>query len=148
VFVEYPPQPIRQVISARAARLTTQALKTVVAPGGTAVHASLDHYTVAGKTGTAQKPDLVHGGYLDKDSIHSFIGYFPADSPEVCISVVIDTPKNKRFASATAVPAFQRIAELVARSLKIRPDRDVTQTHPAMDPSAGGQLAALPVTQP
>lgn len=150
VFVEYPPQRVRQVVSEQAATLTTQALKTVVAEGGTGIKATLDHYTVAGKTGTAEKPDLVHGGYMDKESIHSFIGYFPADAPEICISVVLDGPGKARFASGTAVPTFQHIASQVALHLKIQPDRDVTRDHEGtgLEAKESRRLASVPATHP
>jgi cell division protein FtsI/penicillin-binding protein 2 len=143
VFVEYPPQPVRQVVSARAARLVTHALKSVVAQGGTAAKATLEHYTVAGKTGTAEKPDLVHGGYLEWENVHSFVGFFPADNPEVCLAVVIDAPPYNpyRYASSTAVPTFQRMAEQVARYLKIRPDRQIAPENPALASGAPDRLA-------
>ena len=55
VVAQYSPQRVRQVISEAAAKQMVKALKTVVSPEGTAPKAALEHYTVAGKTGTAQK---------------------------------------------------------------------------------------------
>src|SRR5437773_1372042 len=53
---KYQPQAVRQVISEETVKLMVQAMKRVVLPGGTAPQAALEHYTVAGKTGTGQKP--------------------------------------------------------------------------------------------
>jgi len=122
VFAEYHPQMVRQVISSQAARQMVAALKTVVSKEGTAPKAALEHYTVAGKTGTAQK--VVNGIYPPGKYISSFIGFFPADAPEVCISVVLDEPQKGYYGGQTAAPSFKSIAEQVASYLKIRPDRE------------------------
>jgi cell division protein FtsI/penicillin-binding protein 2 len=97
-----------------------EALKTVVSPEGTAPKAALDHYTVAGKTGTAQKVEggtYVHGKYVS-----SFIGFFPADNPEICISIVMDEPKEGYYGGMVAGPVFKQIGERSAAYLNIRPD--------------------------
>src|SRR5262249_31329664 len=86
VVAKYSPQQVRQAITPATAKLMVKALKTVVSPEGTAPKAALDHYTVAGKTGTAQKAE--HGGYAPGKYFASFIGFFPADNPELCISVM------------------------------------------------------------
>jgi cell division protein FtsI/penicillin-binding protein 2 len=120
IAVRYSPQPIRQVIGESAARSMIQALKTVVSPDGTAPKAAMEHYTVAGKTGTAQKVEggvYVHGKYVS-----SFIGFFPADNPELCISIVMDEPKEGYYGGAVAGPVFKQIAERAASYLNIRPD--------------------------
>lgn len=121
VVARYAPQPVRQVVSETAAKLTVEALKTVVSPEGTAPKAALEHYTVAGKTGTAQKAGP--GGYQPGKYISSFIGFFPADAPEVCVSVVLDEPKQGYYGGQVAAPLFKQIAERVANYLNIRPDR-------------------------
>ena len=124
VFAQYHPQMVRQVVSERAAQLTVTGLKNVVSTNGTALRARLDHYTVAGKTGTAEKP--LNGAYTD-EYVSSFFGFFPADKPEVCISVVLDEPEKVTgyYGGTTAAPIFKIIAEQVAKYLKIRPDREV-----------------------
>ena len=122
VFAEYHPQMVRQVISPRAARQTVTALKTVVAKEGTGAKGALEHYTAGGKTGTAQK--VVNGIYPPGKYISSFIGFFPADAPELCISVVLDEPQRGYYGGQTAAPVFKNIAEQAASYLKIRPDRE------------------------
>jgi cell division protein FtsI/penicillin-binding protein 2 len=139
LFAEYPPQPVRRAVGEQAARDMVEAMKTVVSSEGTALKARLDNYKVAGKTGTAQIAS--QGGYLHGKNIHSFIGFFPADSPEVCLSVVIDQPSVGRFASQTAAPTFRKIAEQIAQHLKIRPDQEITREEDPAVPSRQGRLA-------
>ncbi len=105
VAVKYYPQPMRRVISEAAARDMVEALKTVVTEDGTAVAAGMTNYTVAGKTGTAQKVD--GHKYLDK-YYASFIGFFPADNPEICIYVAMDAPKGRRITAARSPRRFSR----------------------------------------
>jgi cell division protein FtsI/penicillin-binding protein 2 len=126
VFAQYHPQMTRQVISETASRQLVQALKRVTSTNGTAVKARMEHFTVAGKTGTAQKAG--GGRYLDGKYYSSFIGFFPADAPELCISVVLDEPKNGHYGGQTAAPFFKAIAEQAASYLKIKPEREEVNT--------------------
>ena len=119
IVAKYSPQRVRQVISEGAAKQMVQALKTVVSSEGTAAKAALDHYTVAGKTGTANKVESGH--YVDK-FFSSFIGFFPADNPEICISISLDEPKQGHYGGQVAAPAFKQVAEAVANYLNIRPE--------------------------
>jgi cell division protein FtsI/penicillin-binding protein 2 len=121
IFAQYPPRVVRQVVSESAARQLVKALKLVATREGTAVKAALEHYTVAGKTGTAQK--VVNLVYAPGKFTTSFVGFFPADDPELCISVVLDEPKNGHYGGMIAAPVFKAIAEQAAAYLKIRPDR-------------------------
>ncbi len=121
VVAKYSPQFHRQVISLSAARQMVTALKTVVAPGGTAEKGRLDQYVVAGKTGTAQKAGA--GGYLPGKYFASFIGFFPADDPQLCISVMMDEPhQGGYYGGQIAAPIFKKIAERAANYLNIRPE--------------------------
>jgi cell division protein FtsI/penicillin-binding protein 2 len=120
VVAKYYPQRVRQVISEATARQMVAALKTVVSSNGTAPKAALEHYTAAGKTGTAQKVEggvYVHGKYVS-----SFIGFFPADNPELCISIVMDEPKEGYYGGQVAAPIFKQIAESAANYLNLRPE--------------------------
>ena len=99
-----------------------KALKMVATKGGTAAKAALEHYTVAGKTGTAQK--VVNRVYAPGKYYASFIGFFPADAPELCVSVVFDEPQHGHFGGQIAAPVFKNIAEQAASYLKIHPDAD------------------------
>lgn len=136
IFTQCEPQIVRQVIQPEAARTTVGALKTVVSKDGTAAKARLDHHTVAGKTGTAQKPGI--GGYMPGKYVSSFIGFFPADNPEICISVMLDEPKNGYYGGQAAAPVFKSIAEQVANYLKIKPDIEETVPDPGVSLAAKG----------
>ena len=94
IVQQYLPERIRQVVSPDANRQMIEALKTVVTKDGTAPEAALKSYVVAGKTGTAQKAEINARGYAAGKHVASFIGFFPADNPELCISVVMDEPKE------------------------------------------------------
>jgi cell division protein FtsI/penicillin-binding protein 2 len=134
VMMKYSPQPVRQVADLETIHEMVTALKTVVTGDGTAVGAALDHYTVAGKTGTAQKVE--HGVYVQK-FFSSFIGFFPADDPQLCISVVMDDPKEGHFGGKIAAPVFHNIAERAANYLNLKPD-----IGPAPQPFASPVLTA------
>ena len=126
VVLRNEPTALRQVISKEAARDMVQALKTVVSTNGTGAKAAMPFYTVAGKTGTAQKP--INGQYVRGKYFSSFIGFFPADNPELCISVVFDEPKRGYYGAETAVPVFRAIAERSARYLAIPVERVPKET--------------------
>ena len=134
VMAQFTPRRVRQAISDSSAKLMIAALKTVVSPDGTAPKAALEHYTVAGKTGTAQKAGP--GGYIPGKYIASFIGFFPADDPELCISIVMDEPKQGYYGGQTAAPVFRQVAERAAAYLNIRPDTGEDQSAaPAANPA-------------
>jgi cell division protein FtsI (penicillin-binding protein 3) len=120
VVAQYSPQRVRQVMSESAAKEMVKALKTVVSSEGTAPKAALEHYTVAGKTGTAQKVE--NGVYVTGKYFSSFVGFFPADNPELCVAVALDEPKQGYYGGQTAAPIFKQIAERAANYLNIRPE--------------------------
>lgn len=120
VVQTYQPERVRQVVSEEACKEMVQALKTVVLPGGTSVEAAMKNYQVAGKTGTAQKAE--HGVYVPGKFISSFIGFFPADNPELCISIVMDEPNEGHYGGKVCGPVFREIAERCASYLNIPPD--------------------------
>jgi len=120
IAAKYQPQVVGRVISEETAKQMVSALKLVVTAKGTAPAAALEHYTVAGKTGTAYK---VEDGHYVHKYFSSFIGFLPADNPEICISVVLDEPReNSFYGGKTAGPVFHAIAEQAANYLNIKPD--------------------------
>jgi cell division protein FtsI (penicillin-binding protein 3) len=119
---ENKPRMRRQVVPRRVAKLVGQMLTAVTEPGGTAMEAAVDGYLVAGKTGTAQKADYVHGGYAKDKWLASFIGFAPAERPAVVISVVIDEPVIAHYGGTVAGPVFRRIAEVTLRHMGIAPE--------------------------
>jgi len=140
--VRYSPQAVRRTTDEGAAKLTVEALKTVVSKDGTAPKAALEHYTVAGKTGTAQK---VEGGQYVRKYVASFIGFFPADNPEICISIVLDDPKEGYYGGQVAGPIFKEIAERTANYLNIKPDIEEKATTPDVIAQAADNRSNKPV---
>jgi len=120
VIQRFAPERIRQVISEKADADMIEALKTVPTKDGTAPDAAMKNYVVAGKTGTAQKAE--NGAYAIGKYVASFIGFFPADNPELCISVVMDEPKEGYYGGKVCGPVFRDIAERCASYLNIPPD--------------------------
>ena len=81
-------------------------------------------YDVAGKTGTAQIPDKINGGYLEDDQyIHDFVGFAPAFAPRFTILIKIEKPQGIKFASRSLSPVFANIADFLLRYFKIPPTR-------------------------
>jgi cell division protein FtsI (penicillin-binding protein 3) len=126
--VKYQPRAVRRVIEERAAKQMIEALKSVVTTNGTGPKAALQHHTVAGKTGTAEKAGK--GGYILGAYYSSFIGFFPADNPQVLIAVSLDHPRNGYYGSTVAAPLFHRIAERAANYLAI--PADITPEEPKL----------------
>lgn len=122
VVEQYAPQRVRQVISDATDKEMIEALKTVVSADGTAPKAALKDYVVAGKTGTAQKVE--NGVYVSNKYIASFIGFFPAENPQVCISIVMDEPNDGYYGGEVCGPVFHDVAERCASYLNIPPDQN------------------------
>jgi cell division protein FtsI (penicillin-binding protein 3) len=112
-------------------------MKTVTTSGGTGVNAAMDRYSVCGKTGTARKLDE-SGNYSDSKHIASFVGFTPADSPEIAVLVVIDEPRNAYYAGVVAAPVFKKIAEQTLNYLNVPPDGDSSRLRVARDRGANG----------
>jgi len=144
VVVKYKPQPVRQIASQQTIQEMITALKTVVTSEGTAVQGGLEHYTVAGKTGTAQKVE--HGQYVQK-FFSSFIGFFPADNPEICISVVMDEPRDSHYGGDVAAPVFHAIAERAANYLNLKPDIETEPSVNQVLTAAGTQGADMRIVK-
>jgi cell division protein FtsI/penicillin-binding protein 2 len=123
VVQRYAPQRVRQVVSESTDKMMIEALKTVVTADGTAPGAAMKDYVVAGKTGTAQKVE--NGTYAPDKFISSFIGFFPADDPQICISIVMDEPKEGYYGGQVCGPVFKEIADRCASYLNIPPDEMV-----------------------
>jgi cell division protein FtsI (penicillin-binding protein 3) len=104
----------------------------------------MDDYRVAGKTGTAEKPDLVAGGYSQKN-IASFVGLVPAEDPRLVVLVVIDEPKTDSFGGLVAAPAFKEIAAAALPALGVPPSRGVALVR--RTPEAPKTLPILPPVQ-
>lgn len=118
-IVEGDAPPPKHVLSRRTAEQVSQMLEGVLAAGGTAQEAQVEGYTLAGKTGTAEK--AIEGGYSRTDFIASFIGYAPAKDPRLLVAVMVDTPRGDIYGGTVAAPAFERIMEFALPYLRIPP---------------------------
>lgn len=114
----HEPTVMSKPISAQAARDVTAMAVTAVSREVAA--AQISGYTIAGKTGTAQIAE--NGVYLENDVIGTFVGWLPADAPEVIVYVKLDRPQINPWGSMTAAPTFANLAEDLVVLLGIPPD--------------------------
>ncbi len=150
---EIQPTPVGQVMTPGAAKLLTAMLCMVTEPGGTAAQLKVNGLRIAGKTGTAQK--AVAGGYSADDYIASFVGFLPADNPQLVILVLIDSPRGSHFGSVVACPAWGAIAKVGLERLGINeapamqqaavaPVARVAAPHAAADPEPAVKNGYMP----
>jgi cell division protein FtsI (penicillin-binding protein 3)/stage V sporulation protein D (sporulation-specific penicillin-binding protein) len=126
------PIALRQVISSQTATQIGTALRGVVSDRGTAAAAAVPGFTIAGKTGTAQKVGP-HGGYEKGKEVVSFCGYLPAENPQFVGLVVLDDAQTKpeqNYGGMVAGPIFSRIAEKAARYLDLEPHEEIRKATP------------------
>jgi cell division protein FtsI (penicillin-binding protein 3) len=109
-----------RMVAERVATQVMAMLKGVVAEG-TGQFAAIPGYQVAGKTGTAQKPDS-HGGYATSRYVASFVGIVPASRPRLVVLVAVDEPQGAIWGGVVAAPAFQQIARFDLQYLELPPD--------------------------
>lgn len=108
---------VRQVISEKTSAEVRRALESVVA-NGSGRTAYIDGYRVGGKTGTAQKVE--NGHYLDNNYILSFIGFLPADDPQVVVYVAVDNPKGTvQYGGTTVGPIAKAVLKDSIKALNI-----------------------------
>jgi cell division protein FtsI (penicillin-binding protein 3) len=125
VPLSFVPQPgpvagVR-VISPNTAKVMRDMLEQATSPTGTAPKAQVMGFRVAGKTGTAHKPEA--GGYAKNKYISSFVGFAPADRPRFVIAVMVDEPSGgKHYAGEVAAPVFSQIANDALRRLQMSPN--------------------------
>ncbi len=117
---ETKPVTVRQVISEQTANLLTGMLISDV-ESGNSQKTKISGYYVAGKTGTAQIPDK--GGYLLNQTIHTFIGFAPADDPKFVMLVKFDNPKDFPYADYTATPLFKTVADFMLQYYQVPKER-------------------------
>lgn len=109
------PEVIARPITSETAAVMRSMLSHVTEEGGTGKRAAVEGVAIAGKTGSAQKP--VGGGYSDTAHIASFVGFFPAESPEIAMIVVVDEPQPLHTGGVVAAPAFGKITGQLVRYL-------------------------------
>ncbi len=118
------PQTRRRVISAETAGTLTHIMEGVVT-NGTGGKAAIPGYRVAGKTGTAQKIDPRTGAYSSTLLVGSFVGFVPAEDPQLAMIVVIDEPRGEGWGGVVAAPVFRKVGEQVLNYLGIPAEESV-----------------------
>jgi cell division protein FtsI/penicillin-binding protein 2 len=121
--VSFNPKPVRRVIASGVTDSVTEMLVSVVSAEGTAAQARIEGFDIAGKTGTTKK--LIEGQYSNRHHVASFVGFFPAEDPQIVITVVVDEPKMKAgrtgYGGVVAAPAFQRVGKGIIAYLGLKP---------------------------
>jgi len=90
---------------------------------GTAIRARSQYFTIAGKTGTAQKFDFEIGRYSMEKEVAYFVGYFPATNPKYVAGIMVDEPKGRAFGGTAAAPYFKELVERIAFYERLEPDK-------------------------
>ncbi len=124
VIRENKPEVANRVLSYDTALEMTDILERVVEEG-TGKKAAIPGFKVAGKTGTAQIPDPVNGGYYHDRFIASFIGFAPADDPKIVLAVVVEAPKKMTHGGSVSAPIFRQIAEKVLFHMGANPGKEL-----------------------
>ena len=109
-----------RIISEATAASLRRMLEGVFGPGGTASGAGIEGYVMAGKTGTAEKPDE-NGGYSKTKFVSSFVGFAPARRPKLLVAVMVDEPQGDIYGGTVAAPAFREITSFALQYLRIAP---------------------------
>ncbi|KON89192.1 stage V sporulation protein D [Sporosarcina globispora] len=122
IIMKKSPEAKRKVISKETSDEIRHALESVVAQGS-GKKAFVDGYRVGGKTGTAQK--AANGRYLENNHIVSFIGFAPADDPQLVVYVAVDNPKGTiQFGGLVAAPIVGEIMGDSLRAMGVKPRKN------------------------
>lgn len=134
------PNSIRRVMKAETAERLRPAFEKAV-ESGTATEADIEGLRVAGKTGTALQ--VTDGDYTKDQTRASFVGFFPADEPEVTLLVIVGSPTSSIYGGAVAAPIFQRVARRWAGTFpevvdRMTADRRAPRSHEFERSDEGG----------
>jgi cell division protein FtsI (penicillin-binding protein 3) len=110
---EFNPKEIRRVISAETSDIMRDLLRGVV-KNGTGEKAYSEFISVGGKTGTSQK--FVDGSYSKQHYNSSFIGFFPAENPQVICLILLNSPDQGKYGGLVAAPIFKNVAERIVQT--------------------------------
>jgi cell division protein FtsI (penicillin-binding protein 3) len=134
-------QPVgRAIFSPKSIAQVVPMMEGAVLPSGTAPQARVPGYRVAGKTGTAHKPEA--GGYAEHKYVSSFVGFAPVTDPRFIVAVMIDEPQGaKHYGGDVAGPVFSTVMGNALRLMDVPPDAPQTVNAQASEPprAAGAQ---------
>jgi cell division protein FtsI (penicillin-binding protein 3) len=148
------PAGAHRVISTMTAAQMRKMMEDVVLFGTAKNVARLNGYTSGGKTGTAQKIDVLTHRYSKTKYIASFVGIAPLNNPVISVAVIIDSPQGNHYGNVNAAPVFREVAQEVLEYLGVPHDTNLTpqpelakaQPEPELDeasPEPTGNLDAL-----
>jgi cell division protein FtsI (penicillin-binding protein 3) len=148
-----PATSSRRIVTSTTARELTGMLEQVV-KAGTGTAARVQGFTVAGKTGTAQKPKDGYRGYKEGAYVASFVGFLPAEAPRLSAIVVLDEP-TPIFGGLVSAPVFSQLGGYGVRVFGVPPDGGVSQAGPVSSAAAapaqelpGAVVTTAPITAP
>ena len=124
VIKKYETDVRKRAVSEGVAKTASSILATVTESGGTGTAAAMEGFSVAGKTGTAQKVDSATKGYSSDKRIGLFAGFVPANDPKFVVVVAIDEPKGIAYGGVVAAPAFKAIAAAALKNSGVFPKTD------------------------
>lgn len=128
VIIQNKRKVVRDIISNETSNMVRYALESVVA-NGSGHNAYIENYRIGGKTGTAQKVE--NGVYLHNNFILSFIGFMPADDPQIIVYVAINNPKGvTQYGGTVSAPVAKNVLTTAIDVLDIKPDLEgMTKTY-------------------
>jgi cell division protein FtsI (penicillin-binding protein 3) len=148
VLQTFEPEVVRRVISGETAQKVMAMLKVTTDRGGTGEEAVPAGYSVAGKTGTAQKADTLVRGYSEGRYTSGFMGFAPAEDPKIAVLVVIDEPQGNIYGGVVAAPAFRAIVEQALPYLNVLPKGvQVVKKEPGVVLDSTAQGKEVPVVE-
>jgi cell division protein FtsI (penicillin-binding protein 3) len=133
--VAFHPVEGRRVISSYTAAEVRSMMQKVVLEG-TARRASLDGYTVGGKTGTGQKIDPATGAYSKTKYNATFAGFAPLNNPQIVVAVILDSPVGPHQGGQVSAPVFRRITQQVLEYMHVPHDLPLEPKHQLLMASA------------
>jgi len=114
----------RRIYSRKTVEQVNRMMEMAVGRDGTAPLAQVPGYRVAGKTGTAYKPE--NGGYNEKKYVSSFVGFGPVSDPRFIIGVMLDEPSGKHYGGDVGAPVFSSVMGAALRMMAVAPDAPQT----------------------
>ncbi len=123
------PQIGNKIISDNTIKEMHTILESVV-EAGTGKRSKTEDYTIAAKTGTAQKFVRGKGGYASGETVVTFVGYAPVTKPKICIVLVLESRESSGWAEGILGPVFKNVAQRSLHYLNVFPDKNIINNKP------------------